>query len=245
MKRQKTSLLKRLIYLVLLVSGGSAGVGGWVFKDHPRMQALWTLWTGDPADLASSGEGGKLVSEAIDALKPREDFRRAGAYEVRITKVDLDPALFQPGRTVDIQAKVLRRDAHGRDATLWDSKSFGERLAVVGKDELSAGWPDRPFQVDWKPGEQLVLQVIERKTGLFNEPTQFTLAGSDPAATEFPLKTGDFPLELAHRADSHRTPGSHVVLQSRHAGEPGKRAATDVAAMGAPTDVDERPIVIK
>jgi len=236
-KRQKPSLFKRLVYLLVLVSGGSAGLGGWAFKDHPRVQALWTLVTGRPADGASPALDGSLVSEAIDALKSHDDFRRPGVYQVTIKKVELDPTLFKAGHTVDIQTKVHKLDARGRDATLWDSRTYGERLAVVGKDELSAGWPNRPFQVEWKPGDQLILEVSDRKTGLFAEPKRFTLVSSDAAAREFPLKTGDFPLAPTQKPDPPVDPrNSHVVLASQRAGDLGHQN---------PTEIAERPIVIK
>jgi hypothetical protein len=235
-KQHKPSLLRRLVYLLVLASGGSAGLGGWVFKDHPRAQALWTLLTGKPADPSSSPDG-SLVSEAIDALKPRVDFHRPGVYRVTIRKVELDPALFKAGHTVDIQSAVRKRDSHGRSSTLWDSRPFGQRLAVVGKDELSAGWPNRPFEVQWKPGDQLVLEVSDSKTGLFTEPRRFTLAAADAAPAEFPLKTGDFPLQPASEPGEPLDSGSnHVVLKSEPAGE---------AAPASPTEIAERPIVIK
>ncbi|MFI5457050.1 MAG: hypothetical protein ACHRXM_16515 [Isosphaerales bacterium] len=236
-KRQKPSLIRRLVYLLVLVSGGSAGVGGWAFKDHPRVQALWTLVTGTPADRASPALDRLLVSGAIDALKPHDDFRRPGIFQVTIKKVELDPSLFKAGRTVDIQTKVHKLGSQGRDTTLWDSRSYGQRLAVVGKDELSAGWPNRPFQVEWMPGELLVLEVSDCKAGLFAQPRRFTLAGSDPAAGEFPLKTGDFPLEPAQKPDPPVDPRiSHVVLSSQRAGDLGHQD---------PTEIAERPIVIK
>jgi len=238
-KRQKPSLFKRLTYLLLLATGGGAGVGGYALKDHPTVQAIWTLVMGKPAGDDSRALDGSLVSDAIDALKPKthDDFRRAGIYQVTIKKVELDPTLFKAGRTVDIQARVHKRDARGRDTTLWDSKSYGERLAVVGKDELSAGWPNRPFQVEWTPGEQLVLEVSDCKTGWFAEPKRFTLASSDPAAGEFPLKTGDFPLEPAHMPEPPVDPRiTHVVLLSQRAGDLGQQS---------PAEIAERPIVIK
>jgi hypothetical protein len=236
-KKQKPSLARRLVYLVALAGGGSAGLGGLVFKDHPRVQAIWTLVTGKPAEDASPDEAGSLVSEALSALTPHADFRQSGIYRVAIRKVELDPALFKAGHTVDIQSKVHKVDARGRNTTLWDSSSYGERLAVVGKDELSAGWPNRPFQVEWNPGERIVLEVSDRKTGLFAEPRRFTLTASDPAPNEFPLKTGDFPLEPALKRDPSPDPrASHVVLKSERAGD---------LARQSPTDVAERPIVIK
>jgi hypothetical protein len=236
-KAKKPSLLKRLVYLLVFASGGTAGLGGWAIKDHPRVQAVWTLLTGKPVDPSSPAPGGSLVSQAIDVLAPHADFRSPGVYRVTIRKVELDEELFKPGHTVDIQSAVQKIDSHGRRSTLWDSRPYGERLAVVGKDELSAGWPNRPFQVEWKPGDRLVLEVSDRKTGLFTQPSQFSLAASDPSDGEFPLRTGDFPLEPAQEVARPLDPRrSHVVLRSERAGELAHQAQTDVA---------ERPIVIK
>jgi hypothetical protein len=238
-KKQKPSLLKRLFYLLMAFCGGGAGVGGWAFKDHPQVQALWTLVTGKPSVAAAGAADadGSLVDEVVGALAPHEDFGKAGVYEVTIRKVELDPALFKPGHTVDIQAKVHGLDAHGHDATLWDSRSYGERLAVVGKDDLSAGWPNRPFRLEWSPGRQLILEVYDRKTGLFVPPRSFTFTTADRAVSEFPLKTGDYPLQLVQQVDSSVDPQkNHVVLRSQRQADAGERA---------PAQVAERPIVIK
>jgi hypothetical protein len=236
--KQRPSLIKRLFYLLVVVSGGSAGLGGWALKDHPQVQALWTLLAGNDDDKSSPSASGSLVNVALDAIKPQPDLRRPGVYQVTIRKVALDPALFKAGHTVDIQVSVHKREAHGRDTTLWDSKAYGERLAVVGRDELSAGWPNRPFQVEWQPGEPLILEVSDRKTGLFAEPKRFVLADSDPAPNEFPLKSGDFPLEPVQKPGQTLDPrNSHVVLRSERAGDIGRRAAA--------AEIAERPIVIK
>ena len=183
---------------------------------------------------------GSLVTEVVDALKPSDNFSQPGLYQVTIAKVELDQKLFRPGHTVDIQARVRKLNAEGRDTTLWDAKAFGSRLAVVGRDELTAGWPDRPFQVEWNPGDQFVLEVYDARTGLFIQPRRFTMAKRDSSATEFPLKSGDFPLESAQNSDSPVDPRTnHVVLQSRASGR---------CPLGRPrrqTQVAERPIVIK
>jgi hypothetical protein len=141
--KKKPSLLKRMFYTILLVSGGGAGVGGWAFKDHPVVQAIWTAMTGKPADEDVADLDKTLVSDVVGILKPGTDFRRAGVYQVTINKVELNPVLFKSGHTVDIQAKVSKRDPRGHEAILWDSRTFGERLATVGKDDLTAGWPER------------------------------------------------------------------------------------------------------
>jgi hypothetical protein len=241
-KKQKPSLLKRLFYLIIFLGGGSAGVGGWVFKDHPQAQALWNMVMGSAADDGASGAPGRegsLLREVVGEIeKPQAEFQTAGVYEVTIRKVELDPALFQRGHTADIQAKVRTLDAQGRDTTIWDSKAYGERLAVVGRDELSAGWPNRPFKIAWQPGHQVVLEVYDRKSGnLFNREMAFTLAAPDRAVSEFPLKTGDFGLQPVQKVDLLVDPGkNHVVLRSQRQADSGEQASTQVA---------ERPIVIK
>jgi hypothetical protein len=241
-KKQRPSLFRRLIYLLMLVSGGG---GGWMVKDHPRVQAVWTLLTGKPATGAAqdgSGTGtdsGSLASRIVDLLEPAEDFRQPGTYQVTIRQVQLDPSLFQAGHTVDIQARVVKVDPRGRSTTLWETRPYGERLAVAGKDELSAGWPQRPFQIEWNPGERLLVEVYDRKTGLFVDPKRFILAPADPEPREFPLKPGTFPLEPARKPVPPVDPrNSRIVLQSQRVGGlPGQQTQTSQA--------DDRPIVIK
>ena len=239
-RKERASLFRRLLYFVIvLIGGGGAGVGGYAFQDHPLVQSLLSVVTGNSADGAGSLSESSLVSEVVDALKPRASFSQPGLFQVTVAKVELDQKVFKPGHTVDIQARVLKLDAAGRAATLWDAKTFGSRLAVVGKDDLTAGWPNRPFQTEWNTGDQLVLEVYDARTGLFIQPRRFTLAQADSPATAFPLKSGDFPLEPAQKSDSPVDPRTnHVVLQSQ-------RLRDLRSADQSPTQVAERPIVIK
>ncbi len=240
--KERPSLFRRLLYFVIvLIGGGGAGVGGYAFQNHPLVQSLLSAITGDSADGLGAGAtpDGSLVTEVVDALKPRESFSQPGLFQVVVAKVDLDQKLFKPGHTVDIQARVLKLDPAGRSVTLWDAKAFGSRLAVVGKDELTAGWPDRPFQIEWNAGDQFVLEVYDGRTGLFIQPRRFTLARADQSTAEFPLKSGDFPLEPSQKSDSPVDPRTnHVVLQSQ-------RLRDLRAAERSPAEVAERPIVIK
>jgi hypothetical protein len=185
--------LRRLIYLLVLAGGG----GGWFLKDHPRVQAVWTLLTGKPAEVATQDPGaeGELASAVSTLLKPAEKFREPGTYQVTIGQVHLDPSVFTAGHTVDIQAKVLKRDERGRSTTLWETGPYGERLAVAGRDELVAEWEHRPFQVEWRPGEQLAVEVYDRRALLFTQSRRFVWTPPDPQPREFPLKPGTFPLK--------------------------------------------------
>jgi hypothetical protein len=239
-QKVRTSLFRRLVYfVVLLIGGGGVGAGGWALQDHPLVQSLLSAVTGNSADGSGAAADGSLVTEVVDALKPRDNFSQPGLYQVVVSKVDLDQKLFRPGHTVDIQARVQKLDRSGREVTLWDAKAFGSRLAVVGKDELSAGWPDRPFQVEWNPGDQFVLEVYDARMVLFTQPKRFRLTQDDTPTAGFPLKAGDFPLEPAQRSDSPVDPRTnHIVLQSQ-------RLRDLRSSDSGPTQVAERPIVIK
>ena len=65
----------------------------------------------------------------------------------------------------------------------------------MGKDAITASWPNRPFQVEWSPGEVVFLEVYDRKNGFFSAPKRFTLSLLSNGEADFPLKTGDFQLE--------------------------------------------------
>ena len=240
-RKERTSLFRRLLYFVIvLVGGGGAGVGGYALQDHPLVQSLLTLVTGDSTGGGAPASAGSLVTKVVDGLDPRNAFSQPGLFQVTISRVDLDQKLFKPGHTVDIQARVLKTDAAGRSVTLWDAREYGSRLAVVGKDELTAGWADRPFEARWNPGDRFVLEVYDARMGLFIQPRRFTLARADRSPAEFPLESGDYPLVSVQKSDSAvvdpRT--NHVVLQSQRLGD---TRATDQG----PTQVAERTIVIK
>ncbi len=237
-RKTRSSLFRRLAtFVIVLISG--TGAGGYALQNHPVVQSLLSIVTGKPVDGAARAVDGSLVTDVVDALKPRDTFSEPGLYEVAVAKVELDQKLFKPGHTVDIQARVRKLGPGGRDVTLWDSKSFGSRLAVVGRDALIAEWPDRPFQVEWNPGDQFVVEVYDAKTGLFIQPRRFVLAQAETSATAFPLKSGDFPLAAASKSDSPVDPrANHVVLQSQ------RLAGLHAGDEGTP-QVAERPIVIK
>jgi hypothetical protein len=252
-KKRRPSLFRRLVYFLMLLTGGGAGVGGWVFKDHPMVQAVWTLVTGKPP---ANGRGPDLdrsmTNAVVDLLQPSDSFREPGTYQVTIRQVHLDPNLFTAGHTVDIQAKVLKRDGQGRITTLWETDPFGERLAVAGKDELIAEWDHRPFQVEWSPGDRLTVEVYDRRAGLFAQPKRFFLAPSDAEPREFPLKPGTFPLEAqTQKPDPRVDPRNlNIVLQSQRVGD---LRGQDRVSEGSPSQprtqaqsqLDDHPIIIK
>jgi hypothetical protein len=235
--RKPRSLLRRLIYFVLmLATGGGAGAGGWALKDHPRAQALLSMVLGKTAEVESEDGAGlkdTLVSTVSAALK-RENVRQPGLFRVKIEEVELDPRLFSKGRTVDIQARVRKVDGDGRETILWESKHYGENLAVAGKDDLTATWLNRPFEIAWTPGDQVIVEVWDRRGGLL-EPREFRMALPEPGG--FPLSSGAHALEISRPRQSRRdSDRNSIVLQSERVRDSTRPSAHEVA---------ERPIVIK
>jgi hypothetical protein len=172
----------------------------------------------------------------------QDDCRRPGLYKVKINEIRLDPRLFKNGRTVDIQARVLKFDGQGSEALIWESKTYGENLAVVGRDELTAAFVNRPFEIDWAPGERIVIEVWDRRGILFDR-RELKLALSEPGV--FPLATGTHALALSGRGGSEfDSELNRIVLQSQRVGDaPARRGV--VSRNDDPDQVAERPIVIK
>ncbi|HMF35375.1 MAG TPA: hypothetical protein VKF17_01995 [Isosphaeraceae bacterium] len=240
-KKNSRSLCRRLIYFVVMLVTGGAGVGGWAFKDHSRFQALIGMVTGkaeesgaDEADLRS-----KLTSAVAGVLQ--DDPRQPGLYKVKITEIQLDPKLFKTGHTVDIQARVLKLDGQGSETVVWESKTYGENLAVAGKDELTAAFVKRPFEIDWSPGDKVVVEVWDRRSILF-ERRELKMALPEPGV--FPLASGTHALGVSGRSGSELDSElNRIVLQSQRVGD--SQARRGDSRTDDPKQVAERPIVIK
>jgi hypothetical protein len=240
--RKPKSLVRRLITLVVMVlTGGGAGVGGWAFKDHPQVRALLAAILGKSDEPEGSDLKSTLAS-AVDGVLNRENPRQPGAFKVRIAEIRLDPKLFKEGRTVDIQTQVRKLDAEGNQTVVWESKSYGQNLAVVGKDDLTAAFTNRPFEIDWTPGEKVVVDVWDRKGGLFDRKE---LKMSLPEPGTFPLASGVHPLEVRGRGGSSLDSElNRIAFQTVRVGDAGSQRGGESRADG-PREVAERPIVIK
>ncbi len=248
-KKPRMSLRRRLVWLVTILTGG--GAGGWAFTDHPRVQALWALMTRNTAaDGAEINAVDEIAQEVVGRFKAGDSFGQPGTFQVTIRQVHLDPNLFKAGHVVDIQARVLRQDGQGRSTTVWDTSTYGERLAVAGKDELVAEWDHQPFQVEWSPGDEIKVEVYDRRPGLFAQPRRFVIAETPSEPREFPLKPGTFPLrDEVQKPDTRVDPRNvSIVLGSRRVGElrsqsqdhPGRGSSSTTAS-----NTDDGTIVIK
>jgi hypothetical protein len=242
-RKKSNSRFRRLIYfVVMLVTGGGAGIGGWAFNDHPRIQALLSMVTGKAEEPGAGAVDlkDKLTSAVAGVFQ--DDPCQPGLYKVKITEIQLDPKLFKTGHTVDIQARVVKIDGQEGQTVVWESKTYGENLAVAGKDELTAAFVNRPFEIDWSPGEKVVVEVWDRKGILFDR-RELKMALSEPGV--FPLASGTHALEVTGRSGPElESELNRIVLQSQRGGDSQARRGGD-SRSNDPAQVAERPIVIK
>ena len=241
--RKRKSPFQRLIYfVVMIVTGGSAGLGGWALKDHPTIQALIAMVTGKDKDSAAVGTDLENKLSSVVAGVIQNDARQPGLYKVKISEIRLDPQLFKAGHTVDIQARVVKIDGQAHETVVWESKTYGENLAVVGKDDLTAAFVNRPFEIDWSPGDKVVVDVWDRK-GIIFERRELKMALPEPGV--FPLASGTHALEVRGRNGSELDSElNRIVLQSQRVSSAQARRRGESQTDG-PAQVAERPIVIK
>lgn len=225
---------RRLIYVAtVLLTGSGAGLGTWQLSDHPVLQRIvfgvrdGVLDGKDPKDA--------LADSLARLLEIGNTQRQSGVYEVKVADLQLDEAEFKDGQTVDLQARVVRFDDDDKPEVLWETRPFGERLAVVGKDPVSTNWANRPFEIDWQPGDRLVVEVWDRK-GIWEKRT-FQMEPPEDGEV-FPLCSGPHRLETSKSRRKPGTPAtSKIVLQSRRVGnlDDGPPARDSQASAERPT----------
>lgn len=159
---------------------------------------------------------GPLVASFFKAGAQGVD--QSGLYKVKVMKVALDPQEFRDGEKIDIQVVVKRVDGEGKERTVWESKQYGDRLATVGKDELTAKWDDRPFECAWKEGDKFIVEVWDR-TGISS--TKVAEWTSDPKGREFPLKTQRTlsPFKGGKTVESRKGATNQIVFEAERVGE--------------------------
>lgn len=238
-RKRRSKWAKWLSLLTLLLTGG--GVGSYQLSDNAvilRLLGLTRAKVG-PAGTRLLDEG---VIAAIDRLDP---FRQGGIFEVKIEQVSLDPKDYQAGQTVDIQARVMKLDPDGSKSVAWSSQPLGERLAVVGRDDLTTGWPDHPFRLTWAPGERYLLEIWNTRG---RRPSRLFVLERSGASDEFPLRSGLVQLGLHPDGRPVRNPQANTIVltASRAASRPDAPQPTQ--ADTAPRDGAElakRPLIIR
>jgi hypothetical protein len=239
--KKPMSLFRRLLYLVVMVlTGGGAGIGGWALKDHPVLQAILgrVLPTTQEGAIDQAELKDKLASVVSGALK-LEDAKSPGVYRVKVTEVRLDPKLFKEGHTVDIQARIRKRDGAGKEINIWESRPYGENLGLVGHDDLSATWANRPFEIDWTTSDTVFVEIWDRESGLFAKKE---LKMSPAESGVFPLASGSHALSLS--GANLDIAQSKIVFESQRIGD-SHNGSDRYSKAEVARHSEDRPIVIK
>ncbi len=206
-----------LKYLIVLLSGSGAGLGGWQISD--------TLF-GRVVERAKEDtlDGHEVIVGAIKekvqtVLEQRNANFKEGRFEVRIEQLAIDSALFKSGRTIDLQVLVAKLDAQGKKLPIWNSQSVDRRTVIVGSSPIETSWHVSPFEVNWAPGDHMVIEVWDRKSLFSTKLLERTEVIEEAGKLIFPLKTGSYPLSLVSKTSREYDPAvNQVVLRSRRVG---------------------------
>ena len=170
-----------------------------------------------------------------------DTFSQPGLFQVTIAKVELDQKLFRPGHTVDIQAQGAqarpgrpRHDDLGRQG-IW----VPARRRRQGRPDRGHG-PTGRFRSSGTPAISSSSKFMTPGRASSSSPGDLPSRWPIRSATEFPLKSGDFPL----RAGPERRFAGQPAHQPRRPAKPAS-GRSPLARPRGPTQVAERPIVIK
>ncbi len=193
------SKLKTMIIASLISSG--VGYGGYQFKDNPIIAVLINLLTGKTS--LGDGDLAKTIMAGVgDMEKKSRDFSEEGSFDVTLTEISLDPATLAGEKSPEIRAVVVRYDDNGDRQVMWQSKNAkvhrpnGETGAVLASFEAT------PFELRWRPGDRLVVEVWTRK--MLRGVKLFERA--DASKDTFPLAPGDYPLKLVANGVKSESP---------------------------------------
>ena len=107
---------------------------------------------------------------------------------------------------------------------------------------MTAAFVNRPFEIDWSPGDRVVVEVWDRK-GILFERRELKMALPEPGV--FPLASGTHALEVSGRNGSELDSElDRIVLQSQRVGDAQAHRRGEYRT-DDPEQVAERPIVIK
>lgn len=214
MARRRTSKFKKLIFgLLALTFGGGTSLWGWFDPDVPVV--------GSALQKLREGLGGTPASPLLAILPQKDSFTTAGTFEVTIAKVSIDPAELRSGRHIDMQLKLSKKQFSGQQTLLWDSRFAGDRNITVGREPVTASWSDKPFLVQWQPGEDFVIEVWDRNS-LFDKT--FFLFDTSNGDREFPLRSDTFT--MMHFANGRRASNpslNSVRVESKRAADAAKK----------------------
>ena len=228
--------------LILLALTGGVGVGGYTYRDDPFVRGLLGLAKKDAE--ANGIDVAKVEAQAKDALKSlattveakvgaiekgvaaKADLSRPGTFEVAVAAVRVDPAELHAGRSAELDVRVVCHEKGGRDAVVWKGKATA-RANPDSDGLLELGWTQHPFRVDWTPGDEYTIEVLDRGF-LGRESALFALDLGDDGG--FPLRSKTHPLKDRADGKPARDPSANAIVLKSHRIEDAAAPAPAVAA---------------
>lgn len=222
--------MKRIFqYIVVILTGGGAGAGGWHFRDTFIGKAVVRYEQNTPEEDRITTKLKERIEKVIDG----DPFTKEGVFEVRLDEIAIDKDVMKPAHAESIRIYVVKQSKDGNKKTVWDSKTAGKVVAHIGEDAITTGWKESPFEVEWSPGDEITLQVWEyrglRPTHLFTMPAP----GRKGDKPSFPLTSGPHPIDLVSRTTSGDPKINEVTFRSKRLGDRsggGKSAPDDRVA---------------
>ena len=144
-KKKKGGSKAGLVLIVLVLAVVGTGVLGWLRPETPYIGPL----------VASIFKQAAAVGNG------------EGTYSVKISELRFSDAEFSEGANLDLQVKIFRIDAQGKRVgdAIYDTGQYGERLVQSGNKEkpLVVRWPDNAVAIDWKRGQEFLIEVWDMK----------------------------------------------------------------------------------
>jgi hypothetical protein len=220
-------IVGRIRKLAFALFVGAVGLTGFVYRDHPVVRQL--LGRAEQEAEANGIDVAKVEAEAKQVVKTiaadvekavaaKADLDRPGTFEVAIAAVRIDPDEFRAGRSAELDVRVIRHPAEdkakeSRGKVVWEAKA----TARTNKDSdglLELSWADRPFRVDWTPGDSYTIEVRDRKLLGLAEPTWFALDLGPSGG--FPLRSKTHDLKARADGKPTRDPSANEIVVKSH-----------------------------
>jgi hypothetical protein len=189
-KKKKGSSKAGLLLVVLLAAIVGVGVLGWLRPETPYIGPL----------VASIFKQAAAVGNG------------EGTYSVKIGELRFADAEFNEGENLDLQVVIFRIDADGKRVgeAIYDTSKYGERLVQAGSKEKPpvARWPDNAVSIDWKRGQEFLIEVWDKKgsdTLLVERRTE--------KSTGFPL-SGQITFAQVDGHDSRDPKGNYIKFDA-------------------------------